>query len=210
MKGAGSIVSMDDSATVEDLSHGLDWTQWLLRSVRQRCAGVVLEESTSLAALRSRWNSWLEQRFIPHLGPCLLTAWEAACRRDSESLLHSGSIWESLLSPHECQRSLLAGKQLLRSLRGAKYTGLLSLLQELSRQHGKAAQLGIVWPVVASIFQVSPAVMLAEYLRLEIQCSARQLPALPDDLYLQSMLKAVQCTLQYHHEAWQTAEKTAD
>lgn len=210
MKGAGSIVSMDDSATVEDLSRGLDWAQWLLRSVRQRCAGVLLPEASSAAELKKRWGPWLEGRFVPDLGPCLLDAWESAGERDAQTLMDCANEWAGMLSTEERTRSLRAGHQLLRSLRGAKHTGLLSMLQESAHDEEWAGHVGIVWPVVATVFQVSPSIMLAEYLRMEVKCSARLLPELHEEAYVPAMLKAVQASLHRHHRVWNEAQQVMD
>jgi hypothetical protein len=209
MKGAGSIVSIDDTASLEDLSLGLDWTQWLLRSVRQRCAGIVLIEQDSHAALRADWPQWLMTRFVPDLGPALLNCARAALAADPQSLTQAEQAWSAKLTPDEVSRSVKAGRQLLRSVRGAKHAGALHLLQEARLNNSLCGHIGLVWPVVAHVFQISPATMLAEYMRLELQCAGRRLPGLREEPFSAQMVHAVKTVLSTQQAPWQTEQEHA-
>lgn len=211
MKGAGSIVSIDDNASVEDLTLGLDWTQWLLRSVRQRCAGVVLPEQDSLAALRKEWPLWLGRQFRQQLGPALLAGADAAHQSTVESLQAGEMRWLSCLSNEEAARSEKAGRQLLSSMKGARHAGPLALLQEAHSSGSVRAHIGLVWPVVAHVFQLSPGIMLAEYLRLELQCAGRRLPGLQEDsLFTEPMVQCVQELLSGQNLAWRDNQAAVD
>lgn len=195
MKGAGSIVSIDDSASVEDLTQGLDWTQWLLRGVRQRCQGVILPEQPSLSSLVNIWPDWLEKRFIPKLGPALLDAAANHQRISPRELAGHEAMWSALLSSDEAQRSAEAGGQLLRSVRGARHAGALVQLQEASAGGHIQCHIGLVWPVVAGVFQLSPGMMLSEYLRLELQCAGRSLAGLAEEPFKPALVHSVQKVL---------------
>jgi len=210
MKGAGSIVSIDDSASVEDLTLGLDWTQWLLRSVRQRCAGVILPEQPSLAALAKVWPAWLTGMFIPRLGPFLLRCADVANRQSHEELANHEQRWAAMLNADEAMRSARAGAQLLRSVKGARHAGALILLQEACAAGAIKGHIGLVWPAVASLFQLSPGVMLAEYLRLEFHCAGRRLAGLSEDAFRPAMVQTVQKLLSDQTLPWRDGSEAMD
>ena len=175
MKDAGSIVSMDATVPVEDLAQGLDWVRWMLRSVRHRCAGVVLEQPEEAALIRMLWRGFVQERFIGGLGQVLVQAWESSVAGDVRRLIAHEGEWAWNLTDEELQRSLAAGRLLLNSTRGARYQGVLGHLREAVDAGQAQGLIGVVWPAVAHLFQLTPATLLAEYLRLEWETATRDL-----------------------------------
>ncbi len=207
MKGAGSIVSIDDSASVEDLTQGLDWTQWLLRGVRQRCQGILLPEQASLLALAKAWPEWLEKRFVPKLGPALIEAAAIHQRISHRELAVREATWTAFLNPDEAKRSAEAGGQLLRSVRGARHAGALVQLHEASAGGHIQCHIGLVWPVVAGVFQLSPGIMLSEYLRLELLCAGRSLAGLAEEPFRPALVHSVQKLLGDQTLPWRNGDE---
>lgn len=211
MKGAGSIVSIDDTASLDDLTLGLDWTQWLLRSVRQRCAGVILPEQSVLSDLRKVWPIWLRERFGNDLGPALLACAEAIQTNSLAALRAGEKRWSCSLSESEAERSIQAGSQLLKSVRGARHAGSLFLVQEAYASRTIMGHIGLIWPAVASLFQLSPAMMLAEYLRLELHCAGRQIAGMKEEAaFTRPMVKCVQDLLAEQNLTWRDRSEAID
>ena len=176
MRGlAGSIVSMDERVPLDDLAQGLDWVRWMLRSVRHRCEGVVLERPNTSAEIRLLWRGFVQDRFVPVLGHVLTTAWHASSAGDMRRLLEQEAEWAWHLSDEELARSIAAGRLLLNSTRGARYQGTLGHLREAVDEGRAQGLIGVVWPAVAHLFQLTPAALLAEYLRLEWETATRDL-----------------------------------
>lgn len=189
MKDAGSIVSVDAGVSLDEQGRGLDWVHWLLRSVRQQCEGVVLERQASKMQMHGRWGVFVRERFERGLGSALIEAWNTAALRDAEGLVALEARWRQQLTDEEGERSLLAGQLLLKRTQGARYQGALGHF----RQHvddGRAdGHIGIVWPALAHLFQLSPAIMLSEYLRLEWETAVRDLHGIAQPFGQASMVK---------------------
>jgi urease accessory protein UreF len=189
MKDAGSIVSVDAGVSLDEQAHGLDWVHWLLRSVRQQCEGVVLERQETKTQMHTRWRAFVRERFERGLGSALIEAWNTAALRDAEGLVALEARWRQQLTDEESERSLLAGQLLLKRTQGARYQGALGHF----RQHvddGRAdGHIGIVWPALAHLFQLSPAIMLSEYLRLEWETAVRDLNGIAQPFGQASMVK---------------------
>ena len=174
-KAVGSIVSMDQAVPVDDLALGLDWVRWMLRSVRHRAEGVVLERPETREAIRGLWKGFVNDRFVPGLGHVLMGAWEASATGDLPRLIELEAEWAWHLNDEELERSIHAGRVLLNSTKGARYQDTLGHLREAVALGQAKGLIGIVWPAVAHLFQLTPAVLLAEYLRLEWETATRDL-----------------------------------
>ena len=174
-KVVGSIVSMDERVPLDDLAQGLDWVRWMLRSVRHRCEGVVLERPDSSAEISLLWRGFVQNRFVPGLGQVLMEAWEASSAGDVRRLVEQEAEWAWHLNDDELARSIAAGRLLLSSTRGARYQGALGHLREAVDGGRAKGLIGVVWPAVAHLFQLTPAALLAEYLRLEWETATRDL-----------------------------------
>ncbi|MDB6075680.1 MAG: hypothetical protein JWO89_3320 [Verrucomicrobiaceae bacterium] len=174
-KVVGSIVSMDERVPLDDLAQGLDWVRWMLRSVRHRCEGVVLERPDASAEIRLLWRGFVQNRFEANLGRVLIDAWQASADGDMRRLIELEAEWAWHLNDDELERSIAAGRLLLSSTRGARYQGALGHLREAVDEGRAKGIIGVVWPAVAHLFQLTPAALLAEYLRLEWETATRDL-----------------------------------
>ncbi len=174
-KVVGSIVSMDERVPLDDLAQGLDWVRWMLRSVRHRCEGVVLERPDSSAEIGLLWRGFVQNRFVPGLGQVLMDAWKASAEGEIRRLIQQEAEWAWHLNDEELARSVAAGRLLLSSTRGARYQGTLGHLREAVDAGRAQGLIGVVWPAVAHLFQLTPAALLAEYLRLEWETATRDL-----------------------------------
>jgi hypothetical protein len=170
------LLVVDGTAPVEDLTIGLEWVEWLFQSVRQRSEGIVVDEASTKQELSLRWGLLAELRFPSGLGPLMLQGLRAAQVADLKALQAVESAWTGALTPREAERSGEAGRWLLHCMRGARHAGVLTVLQEAVAQGRMVGHLGVVWPVIGAVFQLTPASVLAEYLRLEFQCASRRLP----------------------------------
>jgi len=175
MKDAGTIVSMDAGLSVTDQSHGLDWVHWLLRSVRQQCDGLIWPRKEHKTLLQIDWRTFAKERFIKHLSPRLLDAWHAAESRDPLALIEIEHAWAAILNDEEQARSIRAGTLLLKRTNGARYQGVLGHYRTAVQSGAASGHIGIAWPALAHLFQLTPATMLAEYLRLEWETATREL-----------------------------------
>ena len=175
MKDGGSIVSMDATLSVTEQAHGLDWVHWLLRTVRQRCNGVVWPARDHKMLIQIEWRAFAKQRFETELSPLLLKAWRHSETRDIAALVALEQAWAAILSTEENERSIRAGKLLLKRTNGARYQSVLGHYR-MAVQAGEASgHIGVAWPALAHLFQLTPATMLAEYLRLEWETATREL-----------------------------------
>ena len=179
MKDAGTIVSMDAGLSVADQSRGLDWAHWLLRSVRQRCDGILFEKLESGDAAHGAWREYVRARFLPVLGPALLQAWVRAEQRDAEALVEYEGLLGNLLTRAEHERSAHAAEVLLGRTRGASYQGPLGHYRRAVEEGRAEGHILIVWAAVSYLFQLTPSAMLAEYLRLEWETATRDLAGVP-------------------------------
>jgi hypothetical protein len=193
--GMSNVVPMDAKESMDELALGLDWAQWLLRSVRQRCAGILLPEQTDRKTAMREWEHLACVRFQLGLGRCLADAMSAAADRNVAALARFEVAWGKLLTAEEAERSAEAGHWLLGCMKGAHHVGILHRVQELVQQKGLNGHIGVVWPVVACVFQIPTAAMLCEYLRLEYQCSVRCLPDAMHDASRSNLFRAVKSVL---------------
>jgi hypothetical protein len=175
MKTVPTIVPIDGKAALDDMELGLDWAHWLLRSVRQRCGGILLQVHEEAAEFEQEWHALVTKRFHTGLGAALVKSWEAAEARSFEALASAEEGWVRLLTGSATARSETAGHLLLSATRGAHHAGVLQTVQEAVQEGRLTGHIGLVWPVVASVFQLPASTMLLEYLRLEFQCGSRQL-----------------------------------
>ena len=175
MNDMGTIVSMDADLSVNDQSHGLDWVHWLLRSVRQQCEGVIWPRQEHKTLLQIEWRAFAKARFIKQLSPLLLEGWRASEARDPGALIDIEQAWSATLNEGEQARSIRAGSLLLKRTNGARYQGVLGHYRTAVQSGAAAGHIGIAWPALAHLFQLTPATMLAEYLRLEWETATREL-----------------------------------
>ena len=166
---------MDAGLSVDDQTRGLDWVHWLLRSVRQRCPSVVMQRIEDRVTAQSQWRKFVRERFLPELGELLLRAWSQAEARDVAGLMECETRLASILNEEESERSILAGRLLLECTQGALYQGVLGHFRTAVEEERAAGHIGIIWPALAAMFQLTPAAMLAEYLRLEWDTTTREL-----------------------------------
>lgn len=179
MKDAGTIVSMDSGLSVADQSRGLDWAHWLLRSVRQRCDGVLLDKLDCKTTAQASWRTFVRDRFLPVFGPALLQAWRLAEDRDVEALVRFDLAHSQTLTVAEDERSTHAAGVLLARTRGARYQGPLGHYRTAVAEGRAAGHMVIVWAAVAHLFQLTPSILIAEYLRLEWETATRDLAGVP-------------------------------
>ncbi|MDI1312197.1 urease accessory UreF family protein [Prosthecobacter sp.] len=160
----------DDAQIIEDWSRGLDWVKWLLGSVRARM------DVLSVADLAC-WNDFAEGLLREAVGPALKSAWRCAHANDLAGLLAAATTLSSQLPPDACQRSMQAGAVLLKSTKHARYQGVLGRLREAVEQGSCDSHIAIVWAAVGHFFQLSLTNVIAEYIRLEWDIAARDMPA---------------------------------
>jgi hypothetical protein len=175
-----SIVSINGEVSLEEMTQGLDWVRWLLQGVRQRSCGIVLPCLPSAATVSIQWRHFIEDLLSPALGPCMLAAMDAALTSDEAVLLGLDSDWERELTKEQAERSRQAGALLLEKTAGARYQGVLGFVRQSVAEGSCVGHIGIVWPAVAAVFQLSPVTALAEYMRLEWETCTRDLPGVPE------------------------------
>jgi len=195
MKDAGSIVSMEADVSVMEQTQGLDWVHWLLRSVRQRCEGVVWQRMERKPTVQVQWRGFVRERFLPQLSSALLEMWELAATRDCAALIEAETRWSALLNDSERQRSMRAGHLLLQRTHGARYQGALGHYRVAVDEGTASGHIGVVWPTLAQLFQLTPAAMLSEYLRLEWETSTRELVGVAQPIGSGSFSKVVSAAL---------------
>jgi hypothetical protein len=100
-----------------------------------------------------------------------------------------------LLAEPERERSIEAGTVLLARTEGARYQGALGHYREAVGQGLADGHIGVVWPCLAQLFQLSAAAMLAEYLRMEWETAARDLPGVAQPVGSVAFAKVVELTL---------------
>lgn len=189
MKDAGSIVSVDAGVSLDEQGRGLDWVHWLLRSVRQQCEGLVLQRQDTKTLMHGRWRVFVRERFETGLGSTLIEAWNTTALRDAEGLVALEARWRRQLSAEESERSQLAGQLLLKRTQGARYQGALGHFRQHVEEGRADGHIGIVWPALAHLFQLSPVIMLSEYLRLEWETSVRDLHGIAEPFGSAAMIK---------------------
>lgn len=167
---------MDSGLSVADQSRGLDWAHWLLRSVRQRCDGVLMMRQNDKDSVHAHWRQFVQSRFLPVLGPALLAAWRQAEGRDAAALVQYEFTHRQTLSASERERSIRAAGLLLKRTKGARYQGPLGHYRAAVAEGKADGHMILVWAAVAHLFQLTPSAMIAEYLRLEWETATRDLP----------------------------------
>jgi hypothetical protein len=173
-----AIVSIDSAVSLQEMAQGLDWVRWLLSRVRQRSGGILLACQSSAVTVQLQWGNFADR--WPSLAVHLLQAWHAAQSRDLDALLSCDAAWAAGLGTDAGGRSAVAGELLLERTEGARYQGVLGMLRQAVAEGGCVGHIGSVWPAVAVLFQLTPSMMLSEYLRLEWETMTRDLRALPE------------------------------
>jgi hypothetical protein len=204
-----TIVPWDVSSSVEEMAQGLEWVHWLLRSLRQRCAGIVVPESDASAEALTNWRVLALTRFPEKMGPVMLETMRVTAQRRYRELRDLELAWEAALTAEEAERSVFAGHCLLKSLAGARHVGGLETVRAAIQRGELAGHIGLVWPVVAVVFFLSEVAMLGEYLRLEYQCAMRAKSEVPLDAEAASLVKSVrlvmkECSLEGYLESEQS------
>jgi hypothetical protein len=184
-----TIVPWDVSSSVEEMAQGLEWVHWLLRSLRQRCAGIVVPESDASAEALTNWRVLALTRFPEKMGPVMLETMRVTAQRRYRELRDLELAWESLA--------------------GARHVGGLETVRAAIQRGELAGHIGLVWPVVAVVFFLSEVAMLGEYLRLEYQCAMRAKSEVPLDAEAASLVKSVrlvmkECSLEGYLESEQS------
>lgn len=174
------IVSIDGHVPVEDMEQGLDWVRWVLQGVRQRGKGVIIPCQTTAAGVADQWRHFVDDLLSPALGPCMLAAVDAALHKDEAVLVTLDADWERELTAEQAERSLQAGALLLEKTAGARFQGVLGSVRHAVAEGHCAGHIGIVWPAVAALFQLTPVTALSEYVRLEWETCTRDLVAVPE------------------------------
>jgi hypothetical protein len=166
MTSMASIVSVDHEVSLEEQAQGLDWAHWLLGTVRQRCSdGLVLPPPALKESAHGDWRRFVEDIFLPTVAPLLMQAWQAALSRGASTALPEATTG----------RCLRGGQLLLDRTEGARYQAALGLLRQAIHEGRAESHLLVIWPCLALLFQLTPAVLLAEYLRLEWETATRDL-----------------------------------
>ncbi len=177
MSDRATIIAFENWVSTDDLTHGLDWVRWLLRSVRARCQHIVFQgDITSRVHLLRTWEKFTRHTFLPAIGPQIIRAWQAATERDVTALIEADTSLSALLSPAETGSSRRAGALLMHTTCGAKFQGLLGHYRiewEASRTPG---HLATTWAAAGVLFQLSLVNVLAEYLRIEWETATRDTP----------------------------------
>lgn len=184
------LADADESSetAVEDWSRGLDWVHWLFSSIRQRQQGICFQApppagtglyptgQSARQSLEKNWATFVTGPLATGLGPMLVQAWQAAQKRDLKSLLALDAALSPLLPPTAVSPSVQAGERLLHGTRGARYQGLLGRYRQAQSEGQTPGHFLIVWACASHFFQLSLASMVAEYLRLEWDLAASQIP----------------------------------
>ena len=147
-----------------------------------------------------------EIRFPQSLGPQILQSLRKAQFADVTALAAEEKAWAALLSLSENERSVEAGRWLLQCMKGARHAGVLTAVQEAVAQEKMLGHMGVVWPVIGAVFQLSPVAAFAEYLRLEFQCAARRLPDVSAQPPLGQLTRSVKLTLSSWVGEWTEGE----
>jgi hypothetical protein len=142
---------------VESWARGLDWVQWMFSSIRNRMQALYLEHPLEEPEL-------LLQPLTEHL----LQAWRAAEAGDADALQTLDGALSEAMTEEVMKRSQAAGVLLLRSTRGARYQGVLGRYRRACEEGATPGHFLTVWAAVGHFFQLAPANLIAEYLRLEL------------------------------------------
>ncbi len=202
-----SVVSMDCSVTLAEQGRGLDWVHWLMRSLRHKCDGIVLERPETKTALVTDWKEFVNNRFMPLIAPVLVKTFRALAAKNMDEVRAQEGLLESKLKKAEADRSRQAGTILLARTRGARHQGVLGLYRESVKKGESAGHVAIAWPAVAHLFQLSIATMLAEYLRLEWETAAREMDNASAPTGMVSIPRVVEAVLSTFPEEPQVVKK---
>ena len=176
-----------EPAPTDDLA----WVRWLLGSVRARCRRIHF--TVGPASPETAWAHFIGSLFLPVIGPQMLKAWQAAGAGSRSGLAEAAAALAGGLDEAAVSHSSEAGQLMLRSTRSARYQGVLGR-HRADVGDGKAlCQFPVVWAATGHFFQLSFAVVLAEFLRLEweIATDGRHLSPLPTTTLLEAISQLV-------------------
>lgn len=171
-----------EGEALEDWSRGLDWVQWLFSSIRHRRDHLHFAKARSQPErlLPQEWSRFAEGPLTRALAPHFRKAWQAAQGLDLQGLLAADTAFSKELSTEEAERSVEAGRLLLKATRQARYQGMLGHYRGACENGTTPGHFLTVWAAVAHFFQLSLASAIAEYLRLEWMMATRHLPVTPE------------------------------
>jgi urease accessory protein UreF len=147
-----------------------------------------------VVGLDEAWRRFAVELWPQGMGAGLMQMWQLAGQGDLLGMRSAEAEMAQGLPLAERERSLRAGKLLLRTTDGARYQGILGKVREAVKAGECEGHFFLVWPVVSVLFQLTPAAMLAEYVRMEWETATRGLPgiALPEGrLGVQRLVQAV-------------------
>ncbi len=182
-----------ETEALEDWARGLDWVQWLLSSIRQRMNHLhwATSRPSSEKLLVQEWNSFTERSLNSTLAPHFREVWQAVHSSNLQALLAADAAFSESLSAEEAERSVEAGRLLLKATRNARYQGLLGHYRNACENGTTHGHFLTVWAAVSDFFQLSFASAIAEYLRLEWAMATRHLPVTPELINLPQLTAAV-------------------
>lgn len=171
-----------EAEALDDWARGLDWVQWLFSSIRHRRDHLhfVTARSPSERRLPQEWSRFAEGSLTRVLAPHFREAWQAAQALDLPALLAVDAAFSKRLDAEEAERSVEAGRLLLKATRQARYQGMLGHYRTACESGTTPGHFLTVWAAVAQFFQLSLASAIAEHLRLEWMMAARHLPVTPE------------------------------
>jgi urease accessory protein UreF len=168
---------------LENWASELDWVQMLFAGIRANMDHLyftpLADADGQLYPRRNReaqavhWNAFVESDVLRRLGHSLAEAWQAARANSLDALIRLDAELGSILPVEVQERSRNAGAHLLRRTQGARYPGLLGRYREICLNGQTPGHFLIAWALTGHFFQLSLAVVLAEYLRLEWRLAHR-------------------------------------
>lgn len=186
MKGRSSITILaldrSEEQALMDWSRGLDWVRWMLGDIRSHLETL----STGRGApyepgeVRVAWERFVQELFVPVVGPALREGWHAALAGQTRRLMGVAEELERTLPIEVGERSRAAAHILLRSTRGAVCQDVLGKHRAAIEEERCPAHLVPVWAAVGVLFQLGLANVGAEYLRLEWAMLSRNCPDLAE------------------------------
>jgi hypothetical protein len=182
-----------ETEALEDWARGLDWVQWLLSSIRQRMEHLHCTTSrpASEKLLCQEWSRFTENSLTTSVAPHFREVWQAVHSSNLQALLAADAAFSKSLSAEEAERSVEAGRLLLKATNKARYQGLLGHYRNACENGTSHGHFLTLWAAVADFFQLSLASAIAEYLRLEWAMATRHLPVTPELVNLPQITAAV-------------------
>ncbi len=128
---------------------------------------VFISGATERPVLVDDWKQFIEQSWLPVLGPFLLESWQEAVKGDQAALLQLNQALSRQLSEDAKTHSFEAGASLLKQTSGARYQGVLGRLRQTQLDEDLEIHALVVWSCIAVLFQLPLPDVLNEYLREE-------------------------------------------